>query len=113
MTMMKKLLALVLALSLLLTFTACGGGSCVLDVKLPLSNHMTPALFAAFIQACGAMSCPTLQPNVVSQEDLLDAKLHPEKHRNLIVRVGGYSARFVNLNKELQIEIIERMRHKG
>ena len=94
-------------------FTACGGGSCVLDVKLPLSNHMTPALFAAFIQACGAMRCPTLQPNVVSQEELLDAKVHPEKHRQLIVRICGLSAYFVALTPQVQDEIIARNLYEG
>jgi len=45
---------------------------------------------------------------VVSPEDLLDAKIHPENHRDLIVRVGGYSDYFVNLNEGLQDNVIER-----
>ena len=45
---------------------------------------------------------------VVSPEDLIDAKEHPENHRNLIVRVGGYSDYFVNLGDELQNNVIER-----
>lgn len=45
---------------------------------------------------------------VVSPEDLVDAKKHPENHRNLIVRVGGYSDYFVNLSDELQNNVIER-----
>ena len=45
---------------------------------------------------------------VVSPEDLLDAKKHPENHRNLIVRVGGYSDYFVNLDANLQDNVIER-----
>lgn len=45
---------------------------------------------------------------VVSPEDLLDAKENPENHRNLIVRVGGYSDYFVNLSEELQDNVIER-----
>lgn len=45
---------------------------------------------------------------VVSPEDLLDAKEHPESHRNLIVRVGGYSDYFVDLDEELQDNVIER-----
>ena len=45
---------------------------------------------------------------VVSPEDLLDAKVHPENHRNLIVRVGGYSDYFVNLGDDLQNNVIER-----
>ena len=94
-------------------FTACGGGSCVLDVKLPLSGHMTPPLFAAFIRACGEYGCPTLQPNVVSQEDLLDARIHPEAHRDLIVRICGLSAYFVALMPQVQEEIIARNLYEG
>ena len=45
---------------------------------------------------------------VVSPDDLLRAKEHPENHRNLIVRVGGYSDYFVNLSEELQDNVIER-----
>ena len=94
-------------------FTACGGGSCVLDVKLPLSGHMTPPLFAAFIRACGEYGCPTLQPNVVSQEDLLDARIHPEAHQDLIVRICGLSAYFVALTPQVQEEIIARTLYEG
>ena len=45
---------------------------------------------------------------VISPEDLLDAKEHPENHSNLIVRVGGYSDYFVNLDTELQNSVINR-----
>ena len=45
---------------------------------------------------------------VVSPKDLLDAKEHPDNHRNLIVRVGGYSDYFVNLNEALQDNVIKR-----
>lgn len=45
---------------------------------------------------------------VVSPDDLLDAKVHPENHRNLIVRVGGYSDYFIDLDEELQDSVIER-----
>ena len=45
---------------------------------------------------------------VVSPEDLLDAKVNPENHKNLIVRVGGYSDYFTNLPHELQNSVIER-----
>jgi formate C-acetyltransferase len=38
----------------------------------------------------------------------LDAQLHPEKYKNLIVRVAGYSALFTGLSKSLQDDIIAR-----
>jgi formate C-acetyltransferase len=52
-----------------------------------------------------------IQFNIHSLEELLDAKKHPEKHKNLLVRVGGYSAYFVDLPPELQDEIIARTQH--
>ena len=49
-----------------------------------------------------------VQFNVVDKETLLDSQKQPEKHRDLIVRVAGYSAYFVNLGKPVQNEIIKR-----
>ena len=49
-----------------------------------------------------------IQFNVVSVDTLRDAQKHPEKHRDLIVRVAGYSDYFVDLSLELQNEIIHR-----
>jgi len=52
-----------------------------------------------------------IQYNVVSRKVLLDAQLHPEGHRDLIVRVAGYSAFFNVLSKQTQDDIIERTEH--
>jgi len=49
-----------------------------------------------------------VQYNVVSRETLLDAQAHPEKHRDLIVRVAGYSAFFTSLSRTTQDDIIAR-----
>lgn len=49
-----------------------------------------------------------MQFNVVSRDTLLRAQENPEKYQNLIVRVAGYSAYFVNLEKKVQQDIIER-----
>ncbi|MCD8167826.1 MAG: pyruvate formate lyase [Clostridiales bacterium] len=51
---------------------------------------------------------PQIQVYTTNIEDLKDAQVHPEKHRDLIVRVGGYCEFFVNLDKALQTEIIKR-----
>jgi pyruvate formate-lyase/glycerol dehydratase family glycyl radical enzyme len=53
-----------------------------------------------------------IQFNVHSVAELLDAKVHPENWRNLMVRVGGYSAYFVDLPASLQDEIIARTMHE-
>ena len=49
-----------------------------------------------------------IQINVVDNETLRDAQEHPENYRNLLVRVAGYSAFFVDLEKSIQENIIER-----
>ncbi|OOM80916.1 4-hydroxyphenylacetate decarboxylase large subunit [Clostridium sp. BL-8] len=49
-----------------------------------------------------------VQYNVVSRDTLIDAQKNPEKHRDLIVRVAGYSAFFNVLSKQTQDDIIER-----
>ncbi len=49
-----------------------------------------------------------MQFNYLDNETLIDAQKHPEKYRDLIVRVAGYSAFFVELCKDVQDEIISR-----
>ena len=49
-----------------------------------------------------------VQYNIVSRETLIDAQIHPEKHKDLIVRVAGYSAFFNALSKATQDDIIGR-----
>ncbi|MBI5649325.1 MAG: formate C-acetyltransferase [Chloroflexi bacterium] len=53
-----------------------------------------------------------VQFNVVNRALLLNAQKHPEKHRDLVVRVAGYSAYFVQLSKRIQEDIIQRMEHE-
>ena len=50
-----------------------------------------------------------LQPNVVSSETLRDAQKHPEKYTDLIVKVGGYNATFIDLGTPIQNDIINRL----
>ncbi len=49
-----------------------------------------------------------MQVNCVSREDMIDALDHPERHRNLIVRTGGYSEYFNALSDEMKKTVIER-----
>lgn len=53
-----------------------------------------------------------LSVTVVSAEELIDAQKHPENHRDLIVRVGGYSDYFTNLTRELQENVIARTNYQ-
>lgn len=66
------------------------------------------AAFIALAKAYFAAGGQQYTVTVVSPEELLDAKAHPENHRDLIVRVGGYSDYFVNLEEALQDNVVER-----
>ena len=52
-----------------------------------------------------------VQFNTINKQTLIDAKAHPENHRDLVVRVAGYSAMFVELAKAIQDDIINRTEH--
>lgn len=68
------------------------------------NRSMLEALLQTYWQKGGAQAMLT----VVSRGDLEDAMIHPENYQNLIVRVGGFSERFVNLPPETQREILSR-----
>ena len=53
-----------------------------------------------------------IQFNIHSREELLAAQACPAEHKNLLVRVGGYSAYFIDLPKGLQDEIVNRTMHE-
>ncbi len=53
-----------------------------------------------------------IQINIVDKNTLIEAQKNPEKYRNLTVRVGGFSAYFVTLDRRLQDEIIARTAHE-
>jgi formate C-acetyltransferase len=65
------------------------------------------ALIRTYFQLGGAQ----LQPTVVSSETLRAARKDPAGYRDLIVKVGGYSAYFTELGREIQNEIIGRTEH--
>lgn len=72
----------------------------------PEKNHLDAyaALYRTFFDLGGIQ----LQPDYVSKELLTDAKEHPEKHRDLRVRVTGYSGFFVQFSRDLQDDLIRR-----
>lgn len=53
-----------------------------------------------------------LQLNTVNLDRMLDAQIHPENHRQLVVRIWGWSAYFVELDKEYQDHVIARQAYK-
>jgi pyruvate formate-lyase/glycerol dehydratase family glycyl radical enzyme len=87
-----------------------------------LNQKFTPALLegqdgidqlAHLVRAYFKLDGHHIQFNVVTADTLRAAQAEPEKHRDLIVRVAGYSDYFCDLTKGLQDEIIERTEQKG
>jgi formate C-acetyltransferase len=86
--------------------------STLLNVKLNpsfLASREDLEKLAGLVKAYAAMGGKWIQFNVVGNRQLLEAQKFPERHRDLIVRVAGYSAYFVDLNKGVQDDIIRRM----
>lgn len=86
-----------------------------------LNQKFTPALLSDdagieaiknLIRTYFKMDGHHIQFNVVTAETLKKAKAEPEAHRDLIVRVAGYSDYFIELSDELQDEIIRRTEHQ-
>ncbi len=68
--------------------------------------------FAGMIRTYFGLGGMHIQPNIVSTETLRDAQLHPENYRDLIVKVAGYSAYFVDLGRSIQEDIINRYEYR-
>ena len=86
-------------------------GGTLLNQKLSpqlLADDEGLANFTHLVRGYFSKDAHHIQFNVVTRDTLLEALAHPEKHRDLIVRVAGYSDYFVNLTPELQQEIIRR-----
>jgi formate C-acetyltransferase len=66
---------------------------------------------AAYVGAYFELGGMQLQFNVMSTETLKAAMERPDEHRDLLVRISGYNAYFVELNRDIQREIIERSEH--
>lgn len=81
----------------------------VLDAKLPVSRtRQRPEVVAAVLRCFVEYGGSVLQLNVVDPQTLVEARQHPERHPDLVVRISGYSAYFRTLSPALQDEVIER-----
>ena len=88
-----------------------GIGGATVNVLIPTDITKTPeerekieALMTAYMMNGGQMA----QLTTANREDMIDAKTHPERHENLIVRVGGFSTRFIEMGNSAQNEVIKR-----
>jgi pyruvate-formate lyase len=87
----------------------CNGGPITMELsdsvfRSPESIRKTAMLVRTFVY----LGCQQLQLNSLNIETLLEARLHPERHKNLIVRVWGWSGYFCELAPEYQDQIIAR-----
>jgi formate C-acetyltransferase len=64
--------------------------------------------FAGLIRAYFDKKGMHVQFNVIDRDTMLEAQKDPDHHKDLVVRVAGYSAQFVVLAKEVQDDIISR-----
>ncbi len=87
-----------------------------LDVKLLPSavkgedgTRALIALMRGFVRLGGCF----MQPDVVDNSILKEAQENPENYQSLSVRISGWNARFVTLNKEWQDMVIEKTAHEG
>lgn len=91
------------------------GNGMVLDLKLLASFFRQKKYRNAIrilIEEYFSMGGMEIQFNTLDRETLLEAQQNPFKYRNLVVRVSGFSAYFVTLEKPLQDEIIKRTEHQ-
>lgn len=92
-----------------LKFTGTSANANVLDVMVPsslLKDNVDK--FATYMMSGIKSGIFQLQMNVLSYAQLVDAKAHPEKYPNLIVRVWGFSAYFNDLPEEYKDHLINR-----
>ncbi len=74
-----------------------------------LSSQEDLKKLGSFAKTYAAMGGKWIQFNVVGNDQLLEAQKFPERYRDLIVSGAGYSAYFVDLNKDVQGDIFRRM----
>ena len=88
----------------------CNGGPLTIELSDSMfRNEEAVAKTAAFVKTFIDLGGHQMQINAVNIDTLKDAKIHPEAHKNLIVRVWGWSGYFVELDECYQNQIMKRM----
>jgi pyruvate-formate lyase len=90
----------------------CNGGPITLEISdAAFSDEEALRKCALLVRTFAKLGCQQLQLNALNADKLLDAKAHPERHRNLIVRVWGWSGYFCELAPVYQDHVIQRWQH--
>ncbi len=84
------------------------GLACTLNINPEIAKIEDGKVLESLIRAYVKLGGSHLQFNSISLKMLEDAQKFPEKHKDLMVRVSGYSARFVDLPKAVQDDIMDR-----
>ncbi len=91
---------------------AMNGGPLTLEFAASMfADEESVEKIARFVKAYIDMGGHQLQLNAVNTEKLLDAQAHPEKHRQLVVRIWGWSAYFVELDEQYQNHVLSRQQY--
>ncbi|MFX0098517.1 MAG: pyruvate formate lyase family protein [Candidatus Hodarchaeota archaeon] len=90
---------------------AAGGPSAIIEVDPALFSEENMDNMVVVMQSAIEKRIGQMQFNVVDEATLVNAQEHPEKYPNLMVRVSGFSQRFVLLDKDIQDHIIARTKH--
>ncbi len=92
----------------------CNGGPLTMELSdTVFRNPEAVRQVALLIRLFALTGCQQLQINKLNVAQLKDAKLHPERHRNLVVRVWGWSGYFCELDEIYQDQIIARHVYGG
>jgi formate C-acetyltransferase len=87
----------------------CNGGPITMELSdTVFRDDESIRKVAMLVRTFVDLGCQQFQLNTLNVATLRDAKIHPEKHRNLIVRVWGWSGYFCELAEEYQDHIIQR-----
>ena len=91
----------------------CNGGPFTIEIHdTVFRNEEGEKKVAMLVKSFIDLGGHQLQLNSINREVLLDAEEHPENHKNLIVRVWGWSGYFVELDKPYRDHIIARTEHQ-
>ena len=80
-------------------------------VNIRISKEHLPSVLKPLVISYFSSGGMQLQVSCLSREEMLDALVHPDDHKSLVVRVGGFSEYFNRLSPELKQTVIERTEH--
>ena len=106
------LTALFNSIACLPSVKAPGTASAIVEVDPALFRDENLGYFTDMLLSAAEKGLANVQFNTITTDTLLDAQQNPEKHKNLAVRVSGFSQKFHLLDRDLQDHIISRTKHQ-